>query len=170
MLRTTLVLSVLLAALLALDCGAKEYDIEFSGKGDYEAFCKATELVNTGVALLNKNNIDEAIAKFKSAIQLYPDHPKAHDNLGIAYRKKLQLSLAEGECKRSTELDGKNWKSWRNLATVYYDERKYDAAIAAYRSALAAKPPAVKAAAITQDIQYMLDLKKSSQVGKNNRL
>jgi tetratricopeptide (TPR) repeat protein len=137
----------------------KEY-AGFSGKGDFDKFNKATEITNSGVTLLNAKKTDEAIAKFKSAIEIYPDQTKAHENLGIAYRTKKQFALAEAECKKAVELEKSNWKAWRNLATVYYDEKKYDDAIAAYQSSLTAKPPAAKAAVIKADLQYVIDMKK----------
>lgn len=139
----------------------KEY-AGFSGKGDIDKFNKATELTNNGVVLLNAKKTDDAIAKFKAAIEIYPDQTKAHENLGIAYRQKKQLDLAETECKKAVELEKGNWKAWRNLGTVYFDEKKYDDAITAYQSSLAAKPPAAKAASIKADLQYVMDLKKRS--------
>lgn len=164
-LPTAFVIVALCAAAFNLHGETKEF-AGFTGKGDYEAYCKAEELVIAGVALMNANKNDDAIQKFKAALAVYPEHAQAHDNLGIIYRRKKQLALAETECKQAVELDKKSWRAWRNLATIYYDQKKYSEAIAAYQTCLGNNPPAAKAAVIKQDLQYIVDLQKRSSAPK----
>src|ERR1700734_1486981 len=45
---------------------------------------EAVSLNNSGLQLLQKGKVDEAIALYRQALQIGPDFPEALDNLGLA--------------------------------------------------------------------------------------
>ena len=64
-----------------------------------------TAHINLGLALMAKNQLDEAIAEFKKAIELDPKDAIAHYNLGIALQAKNHLDEAIAEYRKAIELD-----------------------------------------------------------------
>jgi tetratricopeptide (TPR) repeat protein len=60
---------------------------------------------NSGIRLLNSEDIDGAIAQFQSAIKLAPDYAVAHFYLGRALQKKGRTIDANLELQRAYELD-----------------------------------------------------------------
>jgi tetratricopeptide (TPR) repeat protein len=62
-------------------------------------------LVNAGNLLLEAGEVEPAIARFQTAIELDPDYPEAHHNLGVAYRRAGRRSDAVRELRRATGLE-----------------------------------------------------------------
>ena len=62
-------------------------------------------IVNAGNLLLEAGDIDAAIARFETAIELDPDYPEAHHNLGVAYRRAGRRRDAVRELRRATGLE-----------------------------------------------------------------
>jgi tetratricopeptide (TPR) repeat protein len=62
-------------------------------------------IVNAGNLLLEDGDIAGAIARFEAAIDLDPDYPEAHHNLGVAYRRAGRRSDAVRELRRATGLE-----------------------------------------------------------------
>ena len=60
--------------------------------------------INLGTALQAKNQLDEAIAEYRKAIELDPKYAPAHYNLGNALRAKNQLDEAIAEYKKAIDL------------------------------------------------------------------
>jgi tetratricopeptide (TPR) repeat protein len=60
---------------------------------------------NSGIHLLNSEDIDGAIAQFLSAIKLSPDYAPAHYQLALAYQRKGMKNEANAEFKRASALD-----------------------------------------------------------------
>ena len=67
-------------------------------------------------ALQAKNQLDEAMAEFRKAIELDPKFAMAHFNLGMALKAKNQLDEAIAEYRKAIELDPK-------LANAHYQPR-----------------------------------------------
>lgn len=61
-----------------------------------------------GILAAQRNLWDEAIFRWKKAIELEPDSAAAHNNLAVAYEKKGLLDEAEKEYKLALELNPKN--------------------------------------------------------------
>lgn len=61
-----------------------------------------------GINAAQKDLWDEAIFRWKKAVELEPDSAAAHNNLAVAYEKKGLWEKAEKEYKLAIELNSKN--------------------------------------------------------------
>lgn len=61
-----------------------------------------------GILAAQRNLWDEAIFRWKKAIQLEPDSHAAHNNLAVAYEKKGLWEEAKKEYEIALELNSKN--------------------------------------------------------------
>src|ERR1700744_2952175 len=102
-----LLLAVFLAGQGFCDSAAK-----FPGKGENSKWCEANVPFNEGVQLLRSKSFDRAIAKFKQAIEVYPYDSEYFTNLGLAYKKKGDMSLAEESLLSAIQLNPGVWESW----------------------------------------------------------
>ena len=57
-----------------------------------------------GLCMLNKGKAKEAEDFFQRALRLEPDDPRAHDELGNAYRKLGRTDLAQSETEAARKL------------------------------------------------------------------
>jgi tetratricopeptide (TPR) repeat protein len=60
---------------------------------------------NSGIKLLNSEDIDGAISQFETAIKLAPTYAPAHYYLGRAFQRKGRTAEANAELQRAAELD-----------------------------------------------------------------
>jgi predicted O-linked N-acetylglucosamine transferase (SPINDLY family) len=67
-----------------------------------------------GDSYFDQGKLDEAVACYREAITLNPDHAKAHNNLGGVYREQNLLADAERHFRRAVELSP-------TLANVHYN-------------------------------------------------
>ncbi len=73
------------------------------------AFARALELdpkhyralTNRGNLALERNEVDEAIADYEAALKLNEEFANAHHNLGVAYRRKGQISKSVRSIRRA---------------------------------------------------------------------
>lgn len=61
-----------------------------------------------GIVAAQQNLWDEAIFRWKKAVELEPDSSSAHNNLAVAYEHKGLLEEAKKEYERALELNPKN--------------------------------------------------------------
>src|SRR5438067_2117502 len=59
---------------------------------------------NLGLALKNQGQLDQAIAHYRRAINIWPDYVEAHYNLGGAYIEKGEFDEALAEYRRAIEI------------------------------------------------------------------
>ncbi|PYL74702.1 MAG: hypothetical protein DMF27_13955, partial [Verrucomicrobia bacterium] len=59
---------------------------------------------NLGLALKNQGQLDQAIAHYRRAIDIWPDYVDAHYNLGGAYIEKGEIDEALAEYRRAIEI------------------------------------------------------------------
>ena len=71
-----------------------------------------------GIALMDKGQMDEAIASYKRAIELDPNYAMPHNNLGNALRDKGRLDEAIASYNKAIELDPKNAVPHTNLGNA----------------------------------------------------
>ncbi|HEX2855189.1 MAG TPA: tetratricopeptide repeat protein [Opitutaceae bacterium] len=71
---------------------------------------------NLGAIFLGKGQIDEAIARFRSALEILPDHGNAHGNLANALLRKGQNEEAVVHFRRAAEIEPNNGKAHSDLA------------------------------------------------------
>ncbi len=66
----------------------QELERQLAGNPDMIALTRAAWLTSRGNHYGQQGQLNEAIADFKEAIQLKPDHTPAHMSLAVAYREK----------------------------------------------------------------------------------
>ncbi|HEV2176333.1 MAG TPA: FG-GAP-like repeat-containing protein [Terriglobia bacterium] len=93
----------------------------------------ATDHLNLGMALMQANQLDQALGELTTARQMDPKLVAAEYNLGIVYKRELRYPDAEAALKRVTAADPSDPAAWFNLGTVYFAERKLPEALAAHQ-------------------------------------
>jgi Flp pilus assembly protein TadD len=71
-----------------------------------------------GNCLLQRGQVEEAIAQFQKALEIEPGYTEAHDNLGIAFLHKGQVNEAMAQFQKALELQPDNVEVQNNLAWV----------------------------------------------------
>lgn len=89
--------------------------------------------LNAGIKLQKKDDLKNATNLYLKSIQIYPNHSKAHLNLGnICYKAKKYEHTAICWYK-TIRLDPKNVTTYCNLGVVYEKLKKYSYAYAMYK-------------------------------------
>jgi tetratricopeptide (TPR) repeat protein len=97
-------------------------------------------LVDLGVALADRGDLDGAIACFKEAIHLDPKLAPAHNNLGTALWDKEDLDGALASFKAAVRLNPKYALAHYNLGNVLRAREDLDGAFAAYEESVRLGP------------------------------
>jgi tetratricopeptide (TPR) repeat protein len=141
-------------ALIAAPCSEVRADFggKFPGKGDNLTWQKANILFDEGNVFFNSNRLDQAIAKYKEAIAVYPHDSEYHNYLGLSYKKKGEMKLAEESLRQAIALNGCVWSSWSNLGSVLKHQHKLAEAKDAYSKSLQFNPPAKNKVLIQQNV------------------
>jgi tetratricopeptide (TPR) repeat protein len=93
-----------------------------------------------GFALYQTGRMDEAAAFFKKALQISPDFPLAHNNLGNALLQKGRVGDAIAEFQKALKIEPDYADAHISLGNVLLQTGKVDEAIAHYQQALQTKP------------------------------
>jgi len=93
-----------------------------------------------GVLYLKLNRASDAIRHFKISVQLGPDLPAAHFNLGTALTVDGQLDEATAEYRRALELKPDYARAHNNLAAILLQTGRGEEAIGHLEQALALDP------------------------------
>ena len=86
-----------------------------------------------GMEYLNQNDFENAISKFKRAIEIDPNFAFAWDNLGVAYRKTNQYEEAIKAYKKSLDINPEGRLPLMNIAVTYNLNKEYLDAITYYK-------------------------------------
>ena len=97
---------------------------------------EAAKLNNLGVAMMNQQLMDKAVAKFDAAYKLDPSLAVAALNKGIALLNQQKLSEAEAALQQAAAQDPENPRVWYNLGLVHRGEGKTEEAIADFQRVL----------------------------------
>src|SRR5262249_46355532 len=116
---------------------------------------KAMKVFEDGNKALSSGHYDEAIAKFKSAVDIYPQDQNFFNNLGVAYYQKGDLRQAEDNYHQATQQDPTAYGSWNNLAETLRMQNKFEDARAAYMKALENCSKSEDRAKIEANVQAM---------------
>jgi tetratricopeptide (TPR) repeat protein len=100
----------------------------------------AAKLNNLGVAMMNQQQMDKAVAKFDAAYKLDPSLAVASLNKGIALLNQQKLPEAEAALQQAAAQDPKNPRVWYNLGLVHRGEAKTAEAIADFLKVLQIDP------------------------------
>lgn len=103
-----------------------------SNPGNETASSKAISLNNAAVALARINSNQEAIDKFKGAIELDPKLSAAYLNLSIVYDRMNRIPEALSAARSALELDPQNLNARRELCELRVLSKQVDEARACY--------------------------------------
>jgi tetratricopeptide (TPR) repeat protein len=100
---------------------------------------------NLGIALEAKGDAELENARFhcERAVQLRPDMPEAHNNLGLVYRRLNRLDDAVTHCREALGLRPDFAEAYNNLGTALLRQEKWDDAAACFQRALQLRPDLV---------------------------
>jgi tetratricopeptide (TPR) repeat protein len=96
--------------------------------------------LNLGNALLQKGNVDEAIAHFQKALQINPRYADAHNNFGNALSQKGNMDEAIAHYQQALQIDPNDADAYNNLGNALFRKGNADEAIKYYQSALQINP------------------------------
>jgi tetratricopeptide (TPR) repeat protein len=109
---------------------------------------KAAELKKAfeeGVTASRGGRHDEAIEKFKAAIEMAPQCFDCHFNIGVAYMAKKDEKAAEAAWKQALEVKADYPEALNALSTLYNNQKRFDEAAAMSAKAAAASGGAANA-------------------------
>jgi tetratricopeptide (TPR) repeat protein len=95
---------------------------------------------NLGLVLLDRGELDPAVAAFRSAIALRPDYAEGYCNLGHCLADLGRLDEAVAACQRALSLKPTLAEAQSTLGNVYIARGDLEAAELAYREAVILKP------------------------------
>lgn len=136
---TGITMALVTAALLAAPYGcSKEGKEKTATQGTEQAAAPATQdeaktRFDKGVEFSLKGEIDSAIREYEAAIEINPDIPEAHNNLGFAYMDKGELEKAVAHQKKALELKPELANGYFGLAMAYEKMGRKEEAIANWK-------------------------------------
>jgi protein O-mannosyl-transferase len=95
---------------------------------------------NLGLALMADGQTDEAIAHYRTAIEIEPGFAGTHNNLGIALMRKGETSEAVAQYRESLAIDPSGAETHNNLGMALRRDGRLDEAIAQYTMAMEIQP------------------------------
>jgi tetratricopeptide (TPR) repeat protein len=87
-----------------------------------------------------RGNIDGAIHQYSKVVELKPDSPQAHVNLGVAYKNKGELDKALESYNRALERRSDSVEALSNRGWVFVEQEKWQEARRDFDQALKIKP------------------------------
>jgi Flp pilus assembly protein TadD len=94
----------------------------------------------SGLLLLKKELVDEAINEFQAVLHQDAQYAPAHEGMGQALLKKGNLKEAEHSFRQAIALQKDLWQSYNFLGMLYDRRQQFDDAIAAYQVAITLRP------------------------------
>jgi tetratricopeptide (TPR) repeat protein len=64
--------------------------------------------INIGILLLEQNKVEDAVVYLSEAVEISPEEPRAHEQLGKAYSRQNDLPKAQAELERAVSLSPDN--------------------------------------------------------------
>jgi len=87
----------------------------------------------------------EAVAAYRTCIDLQPGNAEAHAGIGIIFSRQLEYVLAESHLEKAVDLGSQNPQAYYLLAEILRKKGQCSPPIALYKKALALKPGYVDA-------------------------
>lgn len=100
----------------------------------------AIRLNNVGVALMNQQLAEKALAKFDEALQKDPGLTTAELNKGIALLSQQKLKEAETVLNHVASLEANNPRVWYNLGLVHRGEARNEEGITDFKKVISIDP------------------------------
>ena len=95
---------------------------------------------NLGLALFQQGQVDDAIAQYQKAVEIYPNYVAAHYNLGNALLQKGQLDTALAQYEKAVEIDPNDAAAHINLGNAFFQKQQLDEAVAQFEKAVEINP------------------------------
>ena len=93
-----------------------------------------------GSALLQKGQVDQAIAQYQLALQINPKVGRLHFRLALALLRKGRVDEAISQFRQALQIDPDDAKAHYNLANLLLERGRVDEAISHYQLALHINP------------------------------
>jgi protein O-mannosyl-transferase len=100
---------------------------------------------NLGAIFLGKGQVDDAIARFRSALEILPNHGNAHGNLANALLRTGRTEEAVTHFRRAAEIEPDNAKAHSDLAFGLLQAGQIDEAFAHAQKAVQLQPTSAEA-------------------------
>ncbi len=97
---------------------------------------ESDRLFNLGNEAVGQKNYAMAVSFYQQCLQLTPDYPLGHYNLGVAYMKSEQWSQAKAAFEQTLVEDPSYPQAHNNLGLVYHAQNDMDKAIENYRNCI----------------------------------
>src|SRR5258706_13885192 len=75
--------------------------------------------INMGILLLEQNKVEEAVAYLSEAVEISPEEPRVHEQLGKAYSRQNDLERAQVELEKAVSLTPDNAAMHFMLGQLY---------------------------------------------------
>ncbi len=85
-------------------------------------------------------DVDAAVASYRKVVALKPEVPEAHNNLGVALKRKGELEEAVGSFDRALEINPDFAQAASNRGWAYVEQSNWQAAGADFEKSLALHP------------------------------
>ena len=93
-----------------------------------------------GVAYLDRQRYDEAIAEFNKALEIDPNFADAYYNRGLANAKKGSFNEAISDYTKAIQINPDDSDFYYNRGIAYYKKNDFDPAISDYTKAIQIRP------------------------------
>lgn len=93
------------------------------------------QMLDSGAKLIAEKNLDQALAEYRSALQLEPNSLTALYNVGWIYNEQNKFDTAARFLKEATEKHADDYRLQTELGFALYKLGNADAALAAYEKA-----------------------------------
>jgi Tfp pilus assembly protein PilF len=115
--------------------GGKEVSKEDAAKAKAKSEA-ANKSFSDGVAAMNEQKYDDAIAKFQEVIASIPNCPECYANIGTAQTSQKKYDEAEASYKKAIEIKPDMAEAYNGLANLYNAQKKFDQAAEASKKAM----------------------------------
>jgi hypothetical protein len=92
------------------------------------------------VQFSDRGEFDQARDCYRKVLQIYPQHAKAHNNLGIIYHREGNLEAARKALERAIKIDPALTEAYVNLGNLMQDKPDLENALKYYDAALRLDP------------------------------
>src|SRR6185295_13123810 len=119
----------------------------FSSKGPMnpDDAALAQHFFSEAVLDFQRGNTTQAIANYMRALELAPDFPEAHSNLGVAWRQAGNLRAAELSYREALRIRPGYAEPYNNLGNLFAIDGRLDEANECFRKAIELRPDFVSA-------------------------
>ena len=113
---------------------------EASSFTDNNASKKARKEYETGARALREGKLSEAQTHLEKSVDQYPCYARAQTDLAAVLAERRDLAPSEAALKKARACDPDFLEVYAALGQLYYDEKRYEASVAALQEGLRRSP------------------------------